>query len=174
MWVCLGRCWGSSRIVSPLGEVTLGPFSLFFPSLPAFPPRVSCQASVSCCPSLAPAYVSVGRAGGGAGQPERLCCPQGPPARHQVTLGRGHGHQFGAPQHPAPHPGAGDLLVASQPCTVARRCRAPRQGDTVHCGTEQGCKFSADGVLAGCSTRRTVSPGPMAKGCATGRSLQGS
>lgn len=140
-----GKVLGQQQDSVPTRGGGIRPLLSTFPLAASISPRVSCQASVSWCPSLAPAYVSVGKAGSGAGQPERLCCPQGPPARHQVTLGRGHGRQSGAPQHPAPHPGSGDLLVASQPRTVAGRCCAPWQGDTVHCGTEQGCKFSADG-----------------------------
>jgi len=60
--VCLGRGWGSSRAVSPPGEVTFGSFSPFFPPTASVRPHALCRASVSRCPSSAPACGSVGRA----------------------------------------------------------------------------------------------------------------
>lgn len=174
--VCPARGWGSSRAASPPGEVTFGPFSLFFPPLPTFPLVPGRRFLVSLlCSCLCVCWQSRWQCWPGREAP----LSPGSSSQAPSHTGEGtRGHQPGAPEHPAPPswcwaPTCGfpaPRRSGAMPCSPA-----PWQGDAVRRGTEQGCKFfSWRRALAGCSTHRTVSPGPTAVGCAAGRSLQGS
>lgn len=93
-------------------------------------PSASCQASVSWCPSWAPARVSW--------QSRRWCWPAREALLSPGSSGQAPGHTWergtqnhfsGAPEHPAAHPASGDPAMGSQLCTAAeRRCTALRRG----------------------------------------------
>lgn len=87
--VCPGRGCGSSRAASPLGEVTFGPFSSFFPTRPAFPPVPRARPVFPCVPPWLPPVCLLAEPVVALASQRGPAVPRGPPARHRVTLGRG-------------------------------------------------------------------------------------
>lgn len=121
-----GNGLGQQQGSIPTWGVLLAPFSPVFSPLPALSPLPRAKpAFPGACPRLPPVCLLAEPV---AVLPAReaLLSPGSPSQAPDHTVEQTQGHLSGAPEHPAPNPGAGDPLVASHPCTVEEQCSQPR------------------------------------------------